>query len=80
MGASAKMMLAPLPPSSSVRRFFVPGEGALDALSDRGRAGERDLVDAGCSTMAAPVLPKPLTRLTTPSGSSASEDLGQLQR
>ena len=46
-GASSKTMLAALPPSSSVSRLPRAGDAALDHLADLGRAGERDLVDAG---------------------------------
>ena len=47
MGASSKMMLAALPPSSSVSALSVPGDGAADLLADGRRAGEGHLVHVG---------------------------------
>ena len=44
-GASAKTMLAALPPSSRVSRLPVPATACGDAAADLGGAGERDLVD-----------------------------------
>jgi hypothetical protein len=70
-GASAKTMLAALPPSSRVascrcRRWRG------DELADLGAAGERDLVDAGVVDERRAGGARPVTMLTTPSGSSAS--------
>ena len=53
--ASSKMMLAALPPSSSVTFLPRAGDFALDRLADRGGAGERDLVDVRVRDDAAPV-------------------------
>ena len=44
--ASAKTMLADLPPSSSETRLMLSAASAHDLAPDLGRAGEGDLVDA----------------------------------
>ena len=60
----------------------VAGRRLDDQLADLGRAGERHLVDVVVrGKRGAGVSPKPVTMLTTPSGSPASEDqLAQAQR
>ena len=71
--ASAKTMLADLPPSSSVTRFMVwaaptaiPRPTSVDPVN-------ATLATSGCSTRRCPtVRPGPATTLTTPSGSPAS--------
>ena len=47
--ASSKTMLAALPPSSRVSALSEPATARRICLPDRGRAGERDLVDAGAA-------------------------------
>ena len=60
IGASSKTMLAALPPSSSGQPLAGAGQRALDLLAHLGRAGERDLVDAGVARRARrPVSPAP---------------------
>ena len=46
-GASSNTTLAALPPSSSVTFLRVPATDRAICAPDLGRAGERDLVDAG---------------------------------
>nr|BFE68543.1 hypothetical protein GCM10020092_018440 [Actinoplanes digitatis] len=52
--ASAKTMLALLPPSSRVTRFTLVGAARHDRLADRGRAGEADLAHQGVRDEALP--------------------------
>ncbi len=66
---SPAMITGDLPPSSSDTRFIESMAVLPISLPDAGRAGEGDLVDAGCWVRAAPaVSPKPVTMLTTPAG------------
>ena len=71
IGASSKTMFAALPPSSSVSFLSVPATARAIALPDRGRAGERDLVDVRVLDERRPVSPAPVMMLTTPGGRSA---------
>ena len=75
MSASAKTMLALLPPSSRVTRFTWSAQPRHDLLADLGRAGEADLAhDAGASTNRCAdhrALARACT-VNTPSGSPAS--------
>ena len=54
MGASSKMTLAALPPSSSVSRLPVPASARWIGLADLRRAGEGHLVDARVLDQRAP--------------------------
>ncbi len=53
--------------------------GLADAFADGGGAGEGDLVD-GASTSAAPVVPSPVTMLSTPLGRPASREISAKRR
>ena len=77
--ASAKTMLALLPPSSRVRRFMGRTAGH-DPLADLGRAGEDDLAHVGVVDQAlAGDPPSPGTTWNTSSGNPASSEGGQAQ-
>ena len=72
MVASAKMMLAALPPSSSVAFLPVPAMLFWMSLPTPVLPVKAILSMPGWLTSAAPVAPAPVMMLTTPSGSSAS--------
>jgi hypothetical protein len=59
------------------QRLARAGRGLADAAAHLGGAGEGDLVDAGCSTIASPVAPSPVTMLTRP---SAARPRGRYRR
>ena len=65
------MMFAAFPPSSSVRRFPVPASSRWIDLPTSVEPVKAILSTSSCLTSAAPVLPSPVTMLTTPGGSSA---------
>ncbi len=72
MSASGRITLGDLPPSSSVTRF-----SALPVLAPISRPTTVEPVKAifstpGLSTSAAPVVPSPVSTLTTPGGKPAS--------
>ncbi len=72
MAASAKMMLAALPPSSSVYFLRLPASARWMILPTLVDPVNAILSTPSCSTSAAPVSPAPVTMLTTPGGKSAS--------
>ena len=71
-GASSKMMFAPLPPSSSVRRFPLPAMLRWISLPTPVEPVNATLSTSPWFTIAPPVAPAPLTMFTTPGGRSAS--------
>ncbi len=70
-GASSKMMLAALPPSSSVSALSVPAMALPMVLPTTVEPVKATLSTSGCLTRARPISPGPVTMLTTPGGSSA---------
>ena len=73
MGASAKTMLAALPPSSSVTLLRAPVPATVRAISlpTSVEPVNATLSTPGWLTRARPVSPAPVTMLTTPGGRSA---------
>ncbi len=71
MGASSKMMLAALPPSSRVARLRVPAMERAIILPTAVEPVKASLSMPGWSTIACPVGPAPVMMLTTPGGRSA---------
>ena len=71
IGASSKMTLAALPPSSSVSRLPVPASDRWMALPTSVEPVKATLSTPGCSTSERPVSPAPVMMFTTPAGSSA---------
>src|SRR5205823_6346728 len=70
-GASSKTMLAALPPSSSVSRLPEPAIERWMSLPTSVEPVNATFFTSGCETTSEPVLPAPVTMLTTPGGSSA---------
>ena len=73
--ASAKTMLAALPPSSSVSRLPVPASARWISLPTSVEPVKAILATPGWLTRWAPVSPAPVTTLTTPGGSPASRTI-----
>src|SRR5205085_2024987 len=73
--ASAKKMFGDLPPSSSEIFFSVAAALRMIVLPTSALPVKAILSTPGCSTIAAPVAPSPLTMLTTPDGRPASAKL-----
>ena len=71
MGASSKMMLAALPPSSSVSALSVPATARPISLPTDVEPVKATLSTSGCLTRARPISPGPVMMLTTPGGRSA---------
>ena len=69
--ASSKTMLAALPPSSSVRPFPCPAIPLAIVTPTEVLPVKATFATRGSVTIDMPVLPGPVTMLTTPSGSSA---------
>ena len=65
-------MFGLLPPSSSVTRLSICPAFAPISRPTAVEPVKAILSTPGCSTIAAPVSPKPVTMFTTPSGSPAS--------
>ena len=72
MAASSKMMLAPFPPSSRVRRLEEPASSRWIHFPTAVEPVKAILAAAGCFTMWAPVSLWPVTMFTTPGGRPAS--------
>ena len=73
--ASSNTMFAALPPSSSVMSHVPSRELAHDQLPDLGRARESELVDPVVLHEVRAGDPSPVTRFTTPGGSSACRQM-----
>ena len=71
IGASSKTIFAPLPPSSRVAFLSVAAIARAIFLPTSVEPVKAILCTPGWLTRVAPVLPSPVTILTTPSGSSA---------
>src|SRR5438132_1482977 len=70
-GASSKTMLAALPPNSSVSLLPLPAIARWMSLPTSVEPVNATFLTPGCETTSEPVLPAPVTMLTTPGGSSA---------
>ena len=66
MGASSKMMLAALPPSSRVSALSVPATARPISLPTDVEPVKATLSTSGCLTRARPISPGPVMMLTTP--------------
>ena len=82
MLASAKTMLAPLPPSSSCTRFTFPADSSTIRRPTAVEPVKAILRTSGCDARCSPAdAPWPGTMLTTPAGMpDLGHQLGQPQR
>ena len=74
-GASSKTMFAALPPSSRVSRLPEPAIARWMDLPTSVEPVNATFFTSGCETTSEPVLPAPVTMLTTPGGSSACRQI-----
>ncbi len=80
-GASAKMMLAPLPPSSRLTRLIVSAAAFEISRPARVEPVKLTMSTSGCAESWLPTpSPSPFTRLKTPGGSPASSTISAKSR